>query len=164
MRQPAPLPTARGAADAANPFYWQSSTESVAVTAWWPYADGQTEPSEVIVEADQSTRENYDASDYIMVQEDVKYSEPTLTFEHRTAKVTINIQMSREGSTASVSDLKLCNLTGVKDGATQVTPYQPDKNVATFEALLPEQAHSSSHFSSTDIPLHILGLPRRATS
>ena len=127
------------AADAANPFYWQSSTESVAVTAWWPYADGQTEPSEVIVEADQSTRANYDASDYIMVQEDVKYSEPTLTFEHRTAKVTINIQMSRENSTASVSDLKLCNLTGVKDGATQVTPYQPDKNVATFEALLPEQ-------------------------
>ena len=126
------------AADAANPFYWQSSTESVAVTAWWPYADGQTEPSEVIVEADQSTRANYDASDYIMVQEDVKYSEPTLTFEHRTAKVTINIQMSREGSTASVSDLKLCNLTGVKEG-TQVTPYQPDKNVATFEALLAEQ-------------------------
>lgn len=127
------------AADTANPFYWQSSTEPVAVTAWWPYADDQTEPSEVIVEADQSTRANYDASDYIMVQEDVKYSEPTLTFEHRTAKVTINIQMSRENSTASVSDLKLCNLTGVKDGATQVTPYQPDKNVATFEALLPEQ-------------------------
>lgn len=127
------------AADAANPFYWQSSTEPVAVTAWWPYADGQTEPSEVIVEADQSTRANYDASDYIMAQQDVKYSKPTLTFEHRTAKVTINIQMSREGSTASVSDLKLCNLTGVKEGATQVTPYQPDKNVATFEALLPEQ-------------------------
>ena len=101
------------AADAANPFYWQSSTEPVAVTAWypytagqtepsevivvtawWPYADGQTEPSEVIVEADQSTRANYDASDYIMAQQDVKYSEPTLTFTHRTAKVTINIQMS----------------------------------------------------------------------
>ena len=127
------------AADAANPFYWQSSTEPVAVTAWYPYTAGQTEPSEVIVEADQSTRANYDASDYIMVQEDVKYSEPTLTFEHRTAKVTINIKMSVESSTASVSDLKLCNLTGVKDGATQVTPYQPDKNVATFEALLPEQ-------------------------
>ena len=127
------------AADAENPFYWQSMTAPVNVTAWWPYADGQTEPSEVIVEADQSTRANYDASDYIMAQQDVKYSKPTLTFEHRTAKVTINIQMSREGSTASVSDLKLCNLTGVKDGATQVTPYQPDKNVATFEALLPEQ-------------------------
>ena len=139
-RQPMPPTHSIGrAADAANPFYWQSSTEPVAVTAWYPYTAGQTEPSEVIVEADQSTRANYDASDYIMVQEDVKYSEPTLTFEHRTAKVTINIQMSREGSTASVSDLKLCNLTGVKDGATQVTPYQPDKNVATFEALLPEQ-------------------------
>ena len=127
------------AADAANPFYWQSMTAPVNVTAWWPYADGQTEPSEVIVEADQSTRANYDASDYIMAQQDVKYSEPTLTFTHRTAKVTINIQMSVESSTASVANLQLCNLTGVKDGATQVTPYQPDKNVATFEALLPEQ-------------------------
>lgn len=127
------------AADAANPFYWQSSTEPVAVTAWWPYADGQTEPSEVIVYADQSTRANYDASDHIMAQQDVKYSEPTLTFTHRTAKVTINIQMSVESTTASVANLQLCNLTGVKDGASQVTPYQPDKNVATFEALLPEQ-------------------------
>ena len=127
------------AADAANPFYWQSSTEPVAVTAWWPYADGQTEPSEVIVEADQSTRANYDASDHIMAQQDVKYSKPTLTFTHRTAKVTINIQMSVESTTASVANLQLCNLTGVKDGASQVTPYQPDKNVATFEALLPEQ-------------------------
>ena len=127
------------AADAADPFYWQSMTVPVAVTAWYPYTAGQTEPSEVIVEADQSTRANYDASDYIMAQQDVKYSEPTLTFEHRTAKVTINIKMSVESTTAKVANLQLCNLTGVKDGATQVTPYQPDKNVATFEALLPEQ-------------------------
>ena len=126
------------AANPADPFYWQT-IDPVAVTAWYPYTAGQQALPAVEVYADQSTRANYDASDYIMAQQDVKYSEPTLTFEHRTAKVTINIQMSREGSTASVSDLKLCNLTGVKDGATQVTPYQPDKNVATFEALLPEQ-------------------------
>lgn len=126
------------AANPADPFYWQT-IDPVAVTAWYPYTAGQQALPAVEVYADQSTRANYDASDHIMAQQDVKYSEPTLTFTHRTAKVTINIQMSVESTTASVSDLKLCNLAGVKDGASQVTPYQPDKNVATFEALLPEQ-------------------------
>ena len=126
------------AANPADPFYWQT-IDPVAVTAWYPYTAGQQALPAVEVYADQSTRANYDASDYIMAQQDVKYSKPTLTFTHRTAKVTINIQMSVESTTASVANLQLCNLTGVKDGATQVTPYQPDKNVATFEALLPEQ-------------------------
>ena len=126
------------AANPADPFYWQT-IDPVAVTAWYPYTAGQQALPAVEVYADQSTRANYDASDYIMAQQDVKYSEPTLTFTHRTAKVTINIQMSVESTTASVANLQLCNLTGVKDGASQVTPYQPDKNVATFEALLPEQ-------------------------
>ena len=126
------------AANPADPFYWQT-IDPVAVTAWYPYTAGQQALPAVEVYADQSTRANYDASDHIMAQQDVKYSEPTLTFTHRTAKVTINIQMSVESTTASVANLQLCNLTGVKDGASQVTPYQPDKNVATFEALLPEQ-------------------------
>lgn len=126
------------AANPAAPFYWQT-IDPVAVTAWYPYTAGQQALPAVEVYADQSTRANYDASDHIMAQQDVKYSEPTLTFTHRTAKVTINIQMSVESTTASVANLQLCNLTGVKDGASQVTPYQPDKNVATFEALLPEQ-------------------------
>ena len=126
------------AANPADPFYWQT-IDPVAVTAWYPYTAGQQALPAVEVYADQSTRANYDASDHIMAQQDVKYSKPTLTFTHRTAKVTINIQMSVESTTASVANLQLCNLTGVKDGASQVTPYQPDKNVATFEALLPEQ-------------------------
>ena len=126
------------AANPADPFYWQT-IDPVAVTAWYPYTAGQQALPAVEVYADQSTRANYDASDHIMAQQDVKYGEPTLTFTHRTAKVTINIQMSVESTTASVANLQLCNLTGVKDGASQVTPYQPDKNVATFEALLPEQ-------------------------
>ena len=102
----------------------------------------------------------------------MKYSEPTLTFEHRTAKVTINIKMSVESSTAKVANLQLCNLTGVKDGATQVTPYQPDKNVATFEALLPEQTiaagtqflslqldgHHHLHFHISKQGYHLRGL------
>ena len=57
------------AADAENTFYWQSSTEPVAVTAWWPFADDQTQHSEVVVESDQSTRAHYDYSDYITAQQ-----------------------------------------------------------------------------------------------
>ena len=126
------------ATDPENPFYWQSMTAPVNVTAWYPYIAGEDAPPAVEVYADQSTAENYDDSDHIIAEQDVTYGNPILAFKHRTAKVTINIKMSVESSTAKVANLQLCNLTGVKEG-TQVTPYQPDKNVATFEALLPEQ-------------------------
>ena len=127
------------AAEGTEPFYWKSSAAAVSVTAWYPHTDGQTEPSEVLVESDQSTRANYDASGFIIAEQEVSYSKPSLTFSHRTAKVTLNFHMSATGSTASVSELKLCNLTGLKDGGTEVIPFQRDINVATFEALLPEQ-------------------------
>ena len=126
------------AANPADPFYWQTIAP-VAVTAWYPYTAGEDAPPAVTVYADQSKQANYDDSDHIIAEQDVTYGNPTLAFKHRTAKVTINIKMSVESTTAKVANLQLCNLTGVKDGATQVTPYQPDKNVATFEALLPEQ-------------------------
>ena len=127
------------ATEGTEPFYWKSSAAAVSVTAWYPHTDGQTEPSEVLVESDQSTRANYDASGFIIAEQEVSYSKPSLTFSHRTAKVTLNFHMSATGSTASVSELKLCNLSGLKDGGTEVIPFQRDINVATFEALLPEQ-------------------------
>lgn len=126
------------ATEGVTPFTWNSASETKTVEAWYPYTADK--PAQVEVEADQSDRANYLRSDKMSASGNVTFGNTALEFSHLAAKVTINIQMSVESTTASVSDLKLCNLTGVKDGATQVTPYQPDKNVATFEALLPEQA------------------------
>lgn len=126
------------ATEGVTPFTWNSASETKTVEAWYPYTADK--PAQVEVEADQSDRANYLRSDKMSASGNVTFGNTALEFSHLAAKVTINIQMSVESTTASVSDLKLCNLAGVKNGATQVTPYQPDKNVATFEALLPEQA------------------------
>lgn len=125
------------ATEGVTPFTWNSASETKTVEAWYPYTADK--PAQVEVEADQSDRANYLRSDKMSASGNVTFGNTALEFSHLAAKVTINIQMSVESSTASVANLQLCNLTGVKDGASQVTPYQPDKNVATFEALLPEQ-------------------------
>ena len=125
------------ATEGVTPFTWNSASETKTVEAWYPYTADK--PAQVEVEADQSDRANYLRSDKMSASGNVTFGNTALEFSHLAAKVTINIQMSVESTTASVSDLKLCNLAGVKNGASQVTPYQPDKNVATFEALLPEQ-------------------------
>lgn len=126
------------ATEGVTPFTWNSASETKTVEAWYPYTADK--PAQVEVEADQSDRANYLRSDKMSASGNVTFGNTALEFSHLAAKVTINIQMSVESTTASVANLQLCNLTGVKDGASQVTPYQPDKNVATFEALLPEQA------------------------
>lgn len=125
------------ATEGVTPFTWNSASETKTVEAWYPYTADK--PAQVEVEADQSDRANYLRSDKMSASGNVTFGNTALEFSHLAAKVTINIQMSVESTTASVANLQLCNLTGVKDGASQVTPYQPDKNVATFEALLPEQ-------------------------
>ena len=120
------------AAEGVTPFTWNSASETKTVEAWYPYTADK--PAQVEVEADQSIRANYLRSDKMSASGNVTFGNTALEFSHLAAKVTINIQMSRESSTASVANLKLCNLTGVKEG-TQVTPFRPDENKATFEAL-----------------------------
>ena len=124
------------AAEGVTPFTWNSASETKTVEAWYPYTADK--PAQVEVEADQSIRANYLLSDKMSASGNVTFGNTALEFSHLAAKVTININMSVESSTASVSDLKLCNLAGVKEG-TQVKPFQPDGNMATFEVLLPEQ-------------------------
>ena len=55
-----------------SPFYWQSR-EDITVSAWWPYTETDGEPNDelppVVVLSDQSTHENFAASDYICVWE-----------------------------------------------------------------------------------------------
>ena len=126
------------AADAADPFYWQNASTPIAVKAWYPYTAGQTEPPMVVVKANQSTRADYDASDYIIAQQDVNYSNPTLNFTHRTAKVTVNINV-KGTSAVQLDNVRLSGLSGADGNPTEVKPYHPDPDQMIYEALLPEQ-------------------------
>ena len=83
-----------------SPFWW-TSRDPITVSAWWPCKDEEdnllTTMPAVVVKADQSTANDFAASDYISAEKQtVRFDDPTLTFSHRTARVTVIL---REGST-----------------------------------------------------------------
>ena len=87
-----------------SPFWWTSRND-ITVSAWWPCKDEEdnllTSMPAVVVKADQSTANDFAASDYISAEnQTVHFDNPTLTFSHRTARVTIIL---REG--AGINDL-----------------------------------------------------------
>ena len=124
-----------------DPFYWQS-TDPIEVSAWWPYAG--TMP-DVVVQADQSTKDNFNKSDYISATNTIEFDGPhALTFAHRTAKVVINPLKNGEG--VGADELKGATLTLISVATTEggeatatVTPYY-DATTGTWTALLPTQA------------------------
>ena len=116
-----------------DPFYWQS-TDPITVSAWWPYAE--TMP-DVVVQADQSSEDNFHKSDYISATNTIEFDGPhALQFTHRTAKVTVALEcgdgMTDEELAQATVTLTSITTGNAADGNT-VTPYQ------NTTALLPPQ-------------------------
>lgn len=109
-----------------DPFYWKS-TADIKVSAWWPYS--ATKPATVALVPDQSDEAKYQGSDAIeAVNQDVKYTAPTLKFTHRTAKVCVNV-VSASGAAMAVDGVT------VSLGSNVITPYNPaDGN---YRCLIP---------------------------
>ena len=125
-----------------NPFYWQS-TEPITVSAWWPY--DATKPDvmpDVVVAADQNTLTGFTGSDFISAEaQPVQFANPTLTFSHRTAKVSVQL-IAEDGVTFDENtSVQLVNISGVKSGNT-INTYQPDDAAYTYLALLAPQTIS----------------------
>ena len=107
-----------------DPFYWTSRND-ITVSAWWPYAE--TLPAVKVAE-DQSTLAAFQGSDFISAEnQTVTFSDPKLTFTHRTARVTVVLKpgtgiASVAGATVSLVSLsaegsnptaiKTCNTAG----------------------------------------------------
>ena len=131
VQSTAPYTTATLTSD--NPFYWQN-TAPIEVTAWWPTGDVMPQ---VVVKANQSEGNNYQASDYISATGTVQFGgSHDLQFTHRTAKVVVNPLVKGEGMTDDELAGATIALVGVSTGDTEsatVTPYQ------NTTALLPEQ-------------------------
>lgn len=120
------------------PFYWQSR-EDVIVSAWYPYTetDGKLDDElpPVVVEADQSTDENFAASDYISaLEQPVQFQNPTLQFTHRTARITINLN-SNVPTTGAI--VRLTNLSSSDNNPSEIIAHQRAENV--YEALVAPQ-------------------------
>ncbi len=122
-----------------DPFYWEAKT--MTVSAWWPY--GETMP-EVEVDADQSTMENFADNDFISAEnQTVNFGDnPTLVFSHRTARVTVILQVGNNITSLEDATVSLVGLTTEGGNPATITPCNSDEN--TFEALLRPQTISAN--------------------
>ena len=110
-------------ASGGTPFYWQN-TNNITVNAWYPYSEAKPAADALIVKANQSEDNNYQASDYLETDAtDVAFNNPVaLTFKHRTAKVIVTLQEGEGVTDISGVTVKFLNQTQVEDNGTEVIP------------------------------------------
>mgnify|MGYP001750620438 CR=1 FL=1 len=117
-----------------DPYYWTNHND-ITVTAWWPYAAGETTPPAVKVKANQSTQKDFEGSDLIVADgQTVTYGSPTLRFTHRTARVTIVLTDYTEG----LASVQLTGLSTEGDNPDIIVPY--DKGSNTYTAIVAPQS------------------------
>ena len=117
-----------------DPFWW-TSREDITVSAWWPY--GTTMP-DVVVKADQSTREGFEGSDFISAEaQTVQFDNPTLKFSHRTARVTINLKPGTGITSVDGATVSLTSLSADNENPTVIKTYNASGD--TYEALTAPQ-------------------------
>ena len=116
-----------------DPHYWTNHTDRL-VTAWWPYTEGETTPLAVVVKADQSAREDFEASDLIVAEEQtMSYGNPTLRFTHGTARVTVVLT----DYTEEQMFVRLTGLSTENGNPAVIAPH--DKGGDTYTALVAPQ-------------------------
>lgn len=145
---------ASGSLTSTQPFYWNSTNEIKQVTAWYPAAltfDNQLK--------DQSTAAKYMACDVLKTaQTSISYTstEKKLTFNHKMAKVIINLMQS-DGTTAMTDATSveiLCNKDftysegGFTNGNTldYISPFRPENNSNTYKAMIIPQDMAGKQF------------------
>lgn len=135
-------------AEGAVPFYWQN-TNDITVNAWYPY-NGGTKPADdaLKVKADQSQDTDYQASDYLeAVDATVAFSDPRLTFTHRTAKVAVTLVAGNGVGDVSGAVVTFLNQNGVEGDGDEVTPKtETESGVTTYTALVIPQQMQGKQF------------------
>ena len=129
-------PTKATLSNDADPFYW--NTTNMTVSAWYPY--GETMP-DVVVDADQSSKENFAGSDVISAEAEMNIKDPMLKFSHRTARVTVFLEKGNDITLLEGATVSLIGLTTEYDNPATIIPYNSADN--TFEALLRPQTISA---------------------
>ena len=130
-------PTKATLSNDADPFYW--NTTNMTVSAWYPY--GETMP-DVVVDADQSSKENFAGSDVISAEAEMNIKDPMLYFSHRTARVTVFLEEGNEITLLEGATVSLVGLTTEGGNPATITPHNSNEN--TFEALLRPQTISAN--------------------
>ena len=130
-----------------DPFWW-TSREDITVSAWWPY--GTTMP-DVVVKADQSTKEGFEGSDFISAEaQTVQFDHPMLEFSHRTARITVLLKPGDGIPSVTGADVYVTGLGTDNSNPATIRTYAPDGD--TYEALTaPQTVKANTPFIQVDL-------------
>lgn len=130
-----------------DPFWW-TSREDITVSAWWPY--GTTMP-DVVVKADQSTKEGFEGSDFISAEaQTVQFDHPMLEFSHRTARITVLLKPGDGIPSVTGADVSVTGLVTDNGNPATIRTYAPGSD--TYEALAaPQTVKANTPFIQVDL-------------
>ena len=120
------------------PYYW-TSRDPITVSAWWPFNKADiTQMPAVKVAEDQSKLADFQNSDFISAENrKVEFSNPTLEFNHRTARVAIELKPGTGFTSVDGATVSLVSLSADNGNPTAIKTYNASGN--TYEALTAPQ-------------------------
>ena len=121
-----------------DPYYW-ISRNPITVSAWWPLDDTNiTQMPAVKVAEDQSKLADFQKSDFIAAENrKVEFNNPTLEFNHRTARVAIELKPGTGFTSVAGATVSLVSLSADNGNPTAIKTYNASGN--TYEALTAPQ-------------------------
>ena len=121
-----------------DPYYW-TSRDPITVSAWWPFNNADiTQMPAVKVAEDQSNLADFQNSDFISAENrKVEFNNPTLEFNHRTARVAIELKPGTGFTSVAGATVSLVSLSADNGNPTAIKTYNASGN--TYEALTAPQ-------------------------
>lgn len=121
-----------------DPYYW-TSRDPITVSAWWPLDNTDiTRMPAVKVAEDQSTLAAFQGSDFIAaIDRTVEFDEPKLAFDHRTARVAIELKPGTGFTSVDGATVSLVSLSTDNENPTAIKTYHASGN--SYEALTAPQ-------------------------
>lgn len=121
-----------------DPYYW-TSRDPITVSAWWPLDNTDiTQMPAVKVAEDQSKLADFQNSDFISAENrKVEFINPTLEFNHRTARVAIELKPGTGFTSVDGATVSLVSLSADNGNPTAIKTYNASGN--TYEALTAPQ-------------------------
>ena len=121
-----------------DPYYW-TSRDPITVSAWWPFDNADiTQMPAVKVAEDQSKLADFQNSDFISAENrKVEFNNPTLEFNHRTARVAIELKPGKGFTSVDGATVSLVSLSADNGNPTAIKTYNASGN--TYEALTAPQ-------------------------
>ena len=121
-----------------DPHYW-TSRDPITVSAWWPLDDTDIPRMPAVkVAEDQSMLAAFQGSDFISAEnQTVTFSDPKLTFTHRTARVAIELKPGTGFTSVDGATVSLVSLSADNGNPTAIQTYHASGN--NYEALTAPQ-------------------------